>query len=290
MAGVVRKSDATRVLPVLGMLVEVGVDGGPYQELRGASLVDHTAGSRSVSQVATFRGPGAVVGAKTVENVTFDLAAVNPDLPIMDDLDRADRQQLICRVRMSIFSRSILQPAADDGVALALPVAAASGIKNLQNAWGAKLTLPPKWRDLVDSNEIQMSDLIQLKNGPSDFDDDETYIVNVIAVDEDTNLITGSAASADAGGSAEAGVYVKKFDKAQVTAAVAANSGNRFAARTGGWRQQFSGTVNQFGSIQGDASGSPSLSSGVVFTPPAYLSKPKTLRLDEAAQTLADAA
>lgn len=284
MAGVVRKSDATRVLPVLGMLVEVGVDGGPYQELRGASLVDHTAGSRSVSQVATFRGPGAVVGAKTVENVTFDLAAVNPDLPIMDDLDRADRQQLICRVRMSIFSRAILAPEVDGVVEIEARVAAASGIANLQNAWGSRLLLPQKWRDLVDSNEIQMSDLVQIKLGGPPSDDGDTYIVNVIAVDEDTNLITGS------GDSEEAGVYVRKFDKSHLAAAVGKAPTNQFAARTGGWRQQFSGTVNQFGSIQGDAAGSPSLSSGVVFTPPAYLSKPKTLRLDEAAQTLADAA
>ena len=263
---VVRKSDATRVLPVLGMLVEVAVDGGEYQELRGASLVDHTSGSRSVNQVATLRGPGAVVGAKTVENVTFDLAAVNPSLKVMDDLARADLGQLNCRVRMSIYSRRIIRPAVNSGAGVS--IAAPAGTTE---AWGGKVTLPDNLVELFDTNEILMSDLIQLKDGGPPDADDETWIVNVVAVVEATNKITGEA---------DAGVYVTKFDRSPATVEAAAGT-NQFAARTAGWRQQFSGLVNQFGSIQGDASGSPSLSSGVVFTPHALLSQASILRLTE---------
>lgn len=271
----VRKSDATRVLPVLGMLVECNVAGEGFQELKGASLVDHTSGSRSVNQVATFRGPGATVGAKTIENVTFDLAAVNPGLKIMEDLHRADEQGLNVSVRMSIYSRGLVAESANEAAG-SFSVAAPAGDTA---DYGGKVTFGGSnagaVREMVDSNEIMVSDLlVDAAN-----DDAKTYIVNAIIVDEDTDsIITGTEA--------DRGVYVTKMDRSAVGVAAAA----AYAVRTAGWRQRFAGLVNQFGSIQGDASGSPSLSSGVVFTPHALLARPTILRLDEGAQVTADAA
>ena len=268
----VRKSDATRVLPVLGMLVECNVAGEGWQELKGASLVDHTSGSRSVSQTATFRGPGATVGAKTVENVTLDLAAVNPGLQIMDDLNRADEQQLNVSVRMSIYSKVIRRKAASAATAA---VAVPSDVANspVTEKIGGKVTFAAAGSDevidMVDANEIMVSDLLVI-SGAGAASDANTFIVNAIIVDETTDSIRGATAGV--------GVYVTRMNREAVAAV---NPGVIFDARTAGWRQRFSALVNQFGSIQGDASGSPSLSSGVVFTPHALLARPTILRLDE---------
>lgn len=263
----VRKSDATRVLPVLGMLVECNVAGEGWQELKGASLVDHTAGSRSVNQVATFRGPGATVGAKTIENVTFDLAAVNPGLKVMDDLNRADEGQLNVSVRMSIYSKELLAEAANaaaGGIAVAAPAAIGTQFgTEIGGLVSFEGTNKSEVEALVDSNEIMVSDLIVSSSGP--------FIVNAILVDSVTDSITTGTATGK-------GVYVTRVDRVTVTAV---STAEEYSIRTAGWRQRFAGLVNQFGSIQGDASGSPSLSSGVVFTPHALLARPTILRVDE---------
>ena len=271
----VRKSDATRVLPVIGMLVECNVAGEGWQELKGASLVDHTAGSRSVNQVATLRGPGATVGAKTIENVTFDLAAVNPGLQIMDDLNRADEGRLNVSVRMSIYSRVIQAAAASQAagsIAVAQPAAITgtdftAKIGGRVTFAGTGSTSKEEVEALVDANEIMVSDLLAVGNDAA-----TTYIVNAILVDDVTDSITTSATTG-------VGVYVTKMDRTEISASIPA--AGPYVARTAGWRQRFSGLVNQFGTIQGDASGSPSLSSGVVFTPHALLARPTILRETE---------
>ena len=258
----IRKRDATRVLPVLGMLIEVGVDGGPFQELKGASLVDIPSGQRSVNQVPTLRGPGATVGAKPVETGTFDLGAVNPNLKVMDDLDRADRQQLNVRVRMSIFSRNILAPVAAQTATVAAP---SSGPPDT-SAFGGAVTFVGEKEELeamVDADEILVSDLIQIGGT----DRDSTYIVNAILVDSETNSITTGAAAGK-------GVYLTDIDVSDATVVGAAAT---VGVRTAGWRQRFSGLVAQFGSISGDASGSPSLASGLMITPHALLGRPSVL-------------
>ena len=158
------RSDNTRVLPVLKMRVGVAVDGAGFRELTGASLVDHTAGSRSVNQVPTFRGPGAVTGAKTVENVTFDLAAVQPHLAVMDDLDRADRNQLNVRVRMDIYSRNILAYNATSGPAVTatVPTTADAIAKG-----GPLSAIAADLLTLFNNNEIQVGDIIQTGPDPA---------------------------------------------------------------------------------------------------------------------------
>ena len=258
----VTKSDAARVLPVLKMRVGVAVAGAGFRELTGASLVDHTSGSRSVSQVPTLRGPGAVPGAKSVENVTFDLAAVQPHLAVMDDLDRADRNQLNLRVRMDIYSRVIRVA----GTATASIAQVAANAEPQDEADGAVVSFPVGEDDLLSmftNDEILVGDILQV--GATDAarrTRANSYIVNRIEADDET-------------GEVEAGdVYATKLDGSKVDGAVAAAI---VAVRTAGWRQEFAGTVNQFGSIQGDASGSPSLSSGVVFTPHALLPRPIVL-------------
>ena len=256
----VTKSDAARVLPILKMRVGVAVAGAGFRELTGASLVDHTSGSRSTSQVPTFRGPGAVSGAKSVENVTFDLAAVQPHIAVMDDLRRADSQRLNVRVRMDIYSRVIRDPAAAPTVQVAIPTAG-----NIQAiADGGKLTITGSPNEaitpLFENDEILVGDILHFGeiNNPGAGD---AYIINTIKVDDDTGKLDGAGT----------GVWVTNADGSDAMAKAAAPQAG---FRTAGWRQEFADSVNQLGSIQGDASGSPSLSSGVVFTPHALLPSP----------------
>ena len=264
----ITKSDATRVLPVLKMRVGVAVDGAGFRELTGASLVDHTSGSRSVNQVPTFRGPGAVTGAKSVENVTFDLAAVQPHLGVMADLDRADRQQLNVRVRMDIYSRELFTPATTARAAIAVPSATDTQLA----AKGGKVTFSAAGSDEINTlfanDEVMIGDILQI-GGTADAN---SYIVNRVEVDDETGTFL------DSGGTATGGVWVTTYTGGAVSM-LPATAINKI--RTAGWRQEFAGTVNQFGSIQGDASGSPSLSSGVVFTPHALLPRPTVLLVGE---------
>ena len=255
----IAKHSAVRLLDVLKARVGVNVAGEGWQELVGASLVSHDAGSRSVSQVPTFRGVGASVGAKTVEPVSFDLGAPAPNMKHMLDLGRADRERLNVQVRMDVYGGQ-LQPAAASaavgGVTLAVPGAAPADIKGgvvtfVDASTGAEYKQAAMnlrfWND-----EILRGDVIRIGS--------TNYVINLVEID-DTK--TGA-------GAIEA-VYLTNEDGSAVAEIAAAAA---YSIREPGARWQFNAEVQQFGSISGDASGGPNISSGVVFQPKALLADP----------------
>ena len=265
----VTKSDASRVLPVLKMRVGVAVAGAGYQELTGASLVDHTSGSRSVTQTPTFRGPGVSTGAKTIEPVTFNLAAVQPHIAAMRGLDRADRQRQLVNVRMDIYSRVI--QAAPSGVGATTVGITATTDDDMAKGGvvGFAAGTSTDYRGMVLADQIMVGDIIDYTAAravATAVADGQAYIVNRIEVDDQDGSYQNVYAS-DATGDTDIGADVPA---AAVT------------IRTGGWRLDFTGEIEQFGSISGDASGAPSLSSGVMFRPQSLLPAPQLILVNEA--------
>ena len=266
----VTKSDASRVLPVHKMRVGVGVAGKFYRELTGASLVDHTSGSRSVTQTPTFRGPGVSTGAKSIEPVTFNLAAVQPHIAAMVDLDRADRQRQLVNVRMDIYSRVIqaVPSGATPTIAVAVPTAnnAEAAAKGGEITIAGDGTGGVNYANMFLSDTIMVGDVIDYtaaRTSATAVADAMAYVVNRIEVDDETGALGDIFVTAHDGGDA------------------AMHAAGKATIRTGGWRMEFTGEIEQFGSISGDASGAPSLSSGVMFRPQSLLPRSQLILVDE---------
>ena len=269
----ITKSDATRPLPVLKARVGIQTpSSGGYLELTGASLVDHQSGSRSITQTPTFRGPSVSVGAKTVEAVTFNLANVQFDLPVMEELEKADRDRSIVQVRMDIYSK-VLQPEPSG----ANPTIGITATVDAQKAKGGVVTFGAAadgidYRGMVVADQILVGDVIdytaaRTAAAGNQLADAMAYIVNRIEVDPDD----GSYGTVYATGSALA----RRDIAADVAAAKA-------TIRAAGLRVAFSGEVEQLGSISGDAAGSPAIASGVMFRPQsAYLAKQTLLAAED---------
>ena len=268
MATIVSKSTASRTIEVLRSRPGVRVAGGDWMELTGASLISYNAGTRSVTQTPTFRGPGVSVGSKSIEGVTYDLAAVQPHLKVMGELDRADQQRLPVSVRHDFYGHEILATTTDseNKISIAAPGSGASGKGGRVKFAGTK---NEDVRNMFLNDEVLVGDLFVINNA--------TYIVNYVEYDSDA-----PKALMEDGDTTKPlpRVYVTNADGSDANVIAEPNAAS-FSLRVAGLRVEFGGQVEQFGSINGDASGSPSLASGVVFRPNSSLARPSLLLTDE---------
>ena len=256
-------SKATAVREVSILKARVGVSfGDEYFELTGASAVDHPAGTRSVEQIATLRGTATSVGAKSIEPVTFDLAAVQPHLPVMRQLAKADSEQSQVSVRIDVYSKELHNVSSQTAV---LVLEEADELRK-----GGAVTFSPKAdvEGLFLTDQVLVGDILVLNS--------KNYIVNYVEIENDPTM---------AGYGTVADVYVKTATGASIAAGdvVAAAA---FSLRTAGLRWQFGAKVEQFGMISADASGSPALTSGVVFRPNSQVAEP-TVQIWEEGSTAA---
>lgn len=257
----VSKATATRSIEVLRSRPGVRVSGGPYMDMVGASLISYNAGTRSVNQKPTFRGPAISVGAKSVESVSFDLGAALPHLKYMVELEKADQQRLPISVRHDFYGHSLLEQTGA-GITAAVAATLTTGTDPTK---GGKVTFAGTndVQNMFLNDEILVGDLLQIGGTALS----NTYIVNYVEYDEDSPK--------DA---TEIGVYVTEADGSNPSADVSADT---YSLRVAGLRVEFGGQVEQFGSINGDASGSPSLDSGVVFRPNSAILNQSLLLTDE---------
>ena len=254
----VLKRDFFPEIPLDGMRVGIAIDGGPFRDVIGASLIQHTSGTRSSSQVHTFRGSTTVLGAKPIEGVGISLASVDPTLPIMQDIARADRLQQAIRCRADVYPQferkrvaasATLQvaagkfPASDD----------APGVER-----GASLTIAAAGSETVP--DIQELFLEDWRAG---------YFISIGADDSDANTYRLAWVGVDEDSGAFMTARIVKLDGSRVSAPIGAGT---FSVRRQGVRLDFSGKISQSGSFGGDISGDPNFSGELTVVPKSVLS------------------
>ena len=264
----VPKTNPPRVLDALKMKVGIrvpgrtGRDAAAYRILTGASVLDLPSGTRPVSQIPTFDGVATIAAAKSNENISFNLGVWQPHLPAHQDLARADAQRLTVGGRMDIYAEEIvsygsLGGKATAGVGITAPVLDGDGNPSapLEAAKGSLLngTGLPELRELARDDLLLVGDLVQIaaaNPATAAARKAASYIVNYVEHDDDSGVVGN--------------IYVTDMDGMNVAADVTADV---FSAWQAGWRQPFSGKVNELRAHSADASGSPQVSSSVSFTP-----------------------
>ena len=272
------KTNPPRPLDALKMKVGVrvpgatGINAAGYRLLTGASVLDLPSGTRPVSQIPTFDGTATIAAAKSNENITFNLGVWQPGLAVHQDLARADANRLTVAGRMDIYAEIILahgalgQTKAEKGVGITAVLDAAD---ESEKAKGSKLTGPglDDVKEYARSDQLLVGDIIRIAaaevlttTAGLAAARAASYRVNFVEHDERTGEIED--------------IYVTNMDGTNV----AANVDNEVISLwEAGWRQAFSGKVNELRSHAADASGSPQLSSVVSFTPQGKLPPEETL-------------
>ena len=279
------KTNPPRVLDALKMKVGVRVPGGSgagYRILTGASVLDLPSGTRAVSQIPTFDGTATIAAAKSNENISFSLGVWNPLLPVHQDLARADANRLTVAGRMDIYAEKVIEYGKFAVGGLTTKAAAGIGVAKLPDpatperiAKGNLLTgaTPAALTALKDeffrTDLLIVGDIIQIAAASPTTRATRaaaSYIINYIEEDEETGDIGD--------------VFVTKMDGSVIENDETDIAADIIAAWEAGWRQPFSGKINELRSHAADASGSPQLSSSVSFTPQGKLPKEQPLYVE----------
>ena len=268
----VPKTNPPRVLDALKMKVGVRVpgSGAGYRILTGASVLDLPSGTRAVSQIPTFDGTATIAAAKSNENISFTLGVWQPHLPVHQDLARADANRLTVAGRMDIYAEEILKRAGLGATKTIGITALPADPPETSVAKGYKLTgagLDDLKAEYFQTDLILVGDIISYAAAGASPTQADSYIVSFIEEDDTTGEIVD--------------VYVTKADGSALAATPGGDvTAAAISAWEAGWRQPFSGKVNELRSHAADASGSPQLSSTVSFTPQGKLPPEQVLYVE----------
>ena len=265
----VQKSNNTRSIPLLKARIGAAVGSKWYRELTGANLFDFQAGARTLNSEPTFRGPTISLGAQDITSFTYEYIYL-PHLGVFRDLDRAHGvKRALVGMRHDAYSQEI--PAIPSGLTIA--ATAPSTSDEMALAKGASIAITGTGQNsamnvntlkgMFQSGQIDVGDLLQIGGT----DEDNTYIVNRIEVDEDNG---------------EYGeVFITDLNGDNLTSDLT-TSNELNKALNPGWRLDYTGEIVEMGSYSGDASGNTNLKSRLVMAPKAILASSKPLYITEA--------
>ena len=276
------KTNPPRVLDALKMKVGIRVPGGSgagYRLLTGASVLDLPSGTRAVSQIPTFDGTATIAAAKSNENISFNLGVWQPHLAVHQDLARADANRLTVAGRMDIYAEEVIPHGTFTVGGGATKATAGIGVMKLPDpatpeliAKGNQLSgtgLAALKEEYIQTDLLIVGDVIRIaaaEPGTPAAKALVSYILNYIEEDDQTGAIGN--------------VYVTKMDGSVIENDEADVAEDIISAWEAGWRQPFSGKVNELRSHAADASGSPQLSSAVSFTPQGKLPPEQVLYVE----------
>ena len=276
------KLDAIRPLKVKDSRVGVTFNGRDWKDVYGSATVTHTAGSASVEQTQTFTAVGAVTGAATIETVSLELAAHQPQMQVLHDLQRANKRKSPVTVRWDIYSDPLLEAAsaaASGGIEIpAASLETADPLTTGNPAKGSQVSFSGTdagyTAAAVNANFAAKTWMVGdvLLSGSAGILGESgvgtAYIVNAVEEDDETGAIGN--------------IFVKEWKAGAPAAADAVATAAAYSVRTAGARWQFSATVSMFGSFAGDAGGDPAVSSSINFQPVAEVALPSLLVVNQA--------
>lgn len=274
----VSKRDKIRPFAVKNSRVGVSIDGGDFQHIFGASVIGHTAGTASVEQVQTFDAVGAISGSATVESVTLDLAALQPQFKGMNDLQRAYQAGDPVSVRWDMYSKQLLAavtPVTAGSVAIAVETSGNVNKGSVATFAGSNARFSEAAvKSAIRRGTLMVGDLITVGGTP--FPTGETDPVAATAV-----YVVHRVEHSDRTG-AIGDVYLKEWSAGAPVSISTIVAATPYRWQTAGARYEFSGTVTQLGSFGGDTAGDPAVSSGVQFQPANEIALPDIIAYNEA--------